>query len=52
LPPIDTKNVYFIRSNQDQANIKKQIDTAESIVVVGGGFIGSESAASIAYKYG
>jgi NADPH-dependent 2,4-dienoyl-CoA reductase/sulfur reductase-like enzyme len=48
LPPIATKNVFFLRSNQDQANIKKEIETAESIVVVGCGFIGSESAASIA----
>ena len=40
-------NVFVLRSGQDQTNIKEAIKSAKNIVVIGGGFIGSECTANI-----
>lgn len=49
---IGSKNVHFLRTHQDQTDIKQKAANAKSIVVVGASFIGHESAASLAGKYG
>jgi len=48
---VDSKNVFFIRNNQDQGHVKEKCASAKSVVVLGGKFIGSESAAAIKGKY-
>jgi NADPH-dependent 2,4-dienoyl-CoA reductase/sulfur reductase-like enzyme len=40
-----------LRSGQDQAEIKKRTETAKKVVILGGGFIGSESASGLKLKY-
>ncbi len=52
VPGINSKNVHFVRTHKDQKDIKDKAAAAKSIVVVGSSFIGSESAASLAAKYG
>jgi NAD(P)H-nitrite reductase large subunit len=44
---IDHQNVMFLRSGQNQADIKLRAATAKNIVVIGTGFIGSESASAL-----
>ena len=47
----DLDGVVYIRSLDDAKNIKTRMETAQNIVVIGGGFIGLEFAA-IARKFG
>jgi NADPH-dependent 2,4-dienoyl-CoA reductase/sulfur reductase-like enzyme len=48
----DAKHVYYLRNAKDALKIQEKAKSVTSaIVVVGGGFIGSESAASLAMKY-
>lgn len=44
---IDTENVFLVRESSDQEQIKKVVFQSKNIVVLGGSFIGSESAASV-----
>lgn len=49
---VDAKHVYFLRNAKDALKIQEKAkNITTSIVVVGGGFIGSESAASLCMKY-
>lgn len=48
---IDYENVFVLRSNVDQSLIKEKAKTAKKIVIIGGGFIGSECAASLKMEY-
>jgi NADPH-dependent 2,4-dienoyl-CoA reductase/sulfur reductase-like enzyme len=48
----DAKYVYTLRNAADMKKIQKRAtDVNNAIVVIGGGFIGSESAASLAMKH-
>jgi NADPH-dependent 2,4-dienoyl-CoA reductase/sulfur reductase-like enzyme len=40
-----------LRSGRDQEEIKKRSDAAKKVVILGGGFIGSESASGLKLKY-
>ena len=54
-PPIkgiDLKGVFSLRTNQDMLKIKETVAKAKKVVVIGGSFIGSETAASIQQKFG
>lgn len=44
--------MHFVRTNHDQTTIKAKAEKAGRIVVIGSGFIGSESASCLAMKYG
>lgn len=48
---IDYENVLVLRSGADQEDIKKRSATAKKVVILGGGFIGSESASSLKLQY-
>jgi NAD(P)H-nitrite reductase large subunit len=48
---IDYKNVMALRSHNDQESIKAASENAKKVVIVGGGFIGSESASALKLKY-
>jgi NADPH-dependent 2,4-dienoyl-CoA reductase/sulfur reductase-like enzyme len=48
---IDYKNVFVLRSHNDQEQIKKLAATAKKVVILGSGFIGSESASSLKLQY-
>jgi len=48
----DANYVYYLRNADDQQKIKERAkEVKNAIVVVGGGFISSEAAASLAMKY-
>ena len=48
----DANHIYYLRSAADQAKIKDRAsEIKDGVVVIGGGFIGQESAASLALKY-
>lgn len=52
IPGADAKHVYYLRSAKDALQIQERAKgVSTAIVVVGGGFIGSESAASLAMQY-
>lgn len=51
IPGIDLANVLVLRSHEDQEEIKKQAVNAKDVVIIGGGFIGSESAAALKDKF-
>jgi len=54
VPPlkgIDAKNVHTLRDANDQSEIKAKTTTAKSVAIIGGSFIGSESAAALKMKY-
>jgi pyruvate/2-oxoglutarate dehydrogenase complex dihydrolipoamide dehydrogenase (E3) component len=40
-----------LRSNVEQEEIKRRSETAKNVVILGGGFIGSESASALKLKY-
>jgi NAD(P)H-nitrite reductase large subunit len=44
---IDFENVQVLRSGADQEEIKKRSATAKNVVILGGGFIGSETASAL-----
>jgi len=46
----DLEGIYYLRTLDDCENIKKQIDNHNRVVIIGGGFIGCEIAASFASK--
>ncbi len=46
LPGDHCKNVHYLRTLEDTSEIARQMEQAESVVVIGGGFIGLEVAAS------
>lgn len=51
VPGSDANNVFMIRSAKDQLAIKEAAASKKNIVVLGGSFIASESAASLKFKY-
>eukprot|EP00347_Sterkiella_histriomuscorum_P005226 403357410 len=51
IPGIDQENVLVLRSAKDQEEIKRRAETAKKVVIIGGGFIGSESASGLKLKY-
>lgn len=50
-PGSDLPGVFTLRSVEDQSAINDYAKKAKNIVVIGAGFIGSETAASLAMKY-
>lgn len=54
-PPIpgnDAKGVYYLRTADDQTKIKKACESVKNgVAIIGAGFIGSESAASLKSQY-
>lgn len=48
---IDNKNVFCLRDHRDQEGIKTLAETAKKVVILGGGFIGSECASALKMKY-
>ncbi len=48
---IDFENVQVLRSGADQEEIKKRSATAKNVVILGGGFIGSETASALKLQY-
>jgi apoptosis-inducing factor 3 len=48
---IDFKNVFVLRSHNDQEQIKKLTANAKKVVILGSGFIGSESASALKLQY-
>jgi len=52
IPGIDGKNVFLLRTAADQEKIKKQAaESKTGVIIVGSGFIGSESAAALKKEY-
>lgn len=47
LPEMDAKNVFVLRDGDDAKGMKAAMQTARSAVVIGGGYIGLEAAASM-----
>ncbi|MEG3765253.1 FAD-dependent oxidoreductase [Alteromonas sp. 14N.309.X.WAT.G.H12] len=47
IPGADLENVYYLRDHQDAASIKQALPKAQKVVVIGGGYIGLEAAASL-----
>jgi nitrite reductase (NADH) large subunit len=48
---MDYKNVFVVRSHNDQEQIKKLAATAKKVVILGSGFIGSESASALKLQF-
>ena len=48
---MDFKNVFVLRTHKDQEGIKSLTDSAKKVVILGAGFIGSESASALKLKY-
>jgi 3-phenylpropionate/trans-cinnamate dioxygenase ferredoxin reductase component len=48
LPGHDLAGVFYLRTLSDARALRAALDTAQSVVVIGGGFVGLEAAASIA----
>jgi 3-phenylpropionate/trans-cinnamate dioxygenase ferredoxin reductase subunit len=46
--PSDAEGVIYFRTLQDYETLKKQVEKGANVVVIGGGFIGSEIAAALA----
>lgn len=46
------ENVHVLRDHLDQNYIKDKSATAKNVVIIGGGFIGSECASALKMKYG
>jgi 3-phenylpropionate/trans-cinnamate dioxygenase ferredoxin reductase subunit len=44
---MDFENVFLLRTHKDQEQIKDAVKKAKSIVIIGGGFIGTEAASSL-----
>jgi len=54
-PPVkgvDLDNVHVLRDAKDQTTIREKASKAKNVVILGGGFIGSECASSLKMKYG
>jgi apoptosis-inducing factor 3 len=51
LPGVDLKNIFVLRTHNDQEGIKAKAAQAKKVVIVGGGFIGSETASALKGKY-
>ncbi len=47
VPGEDLDGVYYLRDTQDVLAIKKKAETAQSAIIIGGGYIGLETAASL-----
>lgn len=47
VPGMDFKNVFVLRSHNDQEQIKKLTPNAKKVVIIGSSFIGSESASAL-----
>lgn len=47
IPGADLKGVYYLRDYQDAAGIKQALPKVQKVVVIGGGYIGLEAAASL-----
>ena len=48
VPGAELPQVHYLRDHQDTVGIKSQLDNIEQAVVIGGGYIGLETAASMA----
>lgn len=46
--PFETEGIIYYRTVADYKNLRKQTETSNNILVIGGGFIGSEIAAALA----
>jgi len=46
--PFDVEGIIYYRTYDDYKNLRKQSESAKNILVIGGGFIGSEIAAGLA----
>ncbi|HYV91603.1 MAG TPA: FAD/NAD(P)-binding oxidoreductase [Chitinophagales bacterium] len=46
--PFEVEGIIYYRTYDDYKNLRKQTERAKHIVVIGGGFIGSEAAAALA----
>lgn len=51
VPGASLKGVHVLRDFQDAANLRKELQTAKSVAVIGGGLIGSEVVASLAGRH-
>jgi NAD(P)H-nitrite reductase large subunit len=51
IPGIEYSNVFELRSHNDQEAIKKMCANAKKVVILGSGFIGSESASALKLQY-
>ncbi len=47
VPGEGLENVYYLRDTADVLAIKKKVETAKTAVIIGGGYIGLETAASL-----
>lgn len=47
VPGEDLDNVFYLRDTADVLAIKKKAETAKTVVIIGGGYIGLETAASL-----
>jgi len=47
IPGEDLENVFYLRDTADVLSIKQKAETAKSAVIIGGGYIGLETAASL-----
>lgn len=47
IPGADLGNIFYLRDMADVLSIKAKADTAQSAVIIGGGYIGLETAASL-----
>ena len=50
IPGGGMEEIYYFRTLNDYLRIQKQVGTAKSVLVIGGGFIGSELAAALNIK--
>lgn len=50
IPGGEIEDIYYFRTLDDYLRIQKQVGTAKSVLVIGGGFIGSELAAALNIK--
>jgi NAD(P)H-nitrite reductase large subunit len=48
---INHENVFVLRSHNDQEAIKAKCGTAKKVIILGCGFIGSESASALKLQY-
>lgn len=47
VPGVGFNNVFYLRDSADVLSIKAKVETAKSAVIIGGGYIGLETAASL-----
>jgi 3-phenylpropionate/trans-cinnamate dioxygenase ferredoxin reductase component len=50
IPGVDPENILYVRDYNDAVNLKTRVKNAQSILLIGGGYIGLETAASLNLK--